>query len=430
METPVIDRVQISLIEEHEKDWVDEIKDFIEMQILPTDREKARFIQKVAAKYTVIKEVLFKRSYSQAYLRCVKAHLITRTLYEVHEGVCGGHPAARTLSDKIKGAGLYWPTMRKDAEDYVRKCDKCQRFADVPRLPSTEQTMVVPAWPFDMWGIDLIGPFPKAKGKMTHVVVAVDYFTKWVEAKALATISEENIINFVHDQIWCRFGLPRVIVSDNGTQFATKFTAECNRLRIEHRQSAVAYPEGNGQAEAANKLVLTALKKILENKKSKWVDELNTALWVVRTTVRNSTGETPFSLTYGSEAMAPVEVALPTYRVIHFDETKNEAARRQDLDDLEEKRMMARMKMVNYKQKAKAHHDKRVKKRSFSVGDWVLRNVAVQGTKPGYRKLSEKWEGPYLVRQVIKEGTYMLRGEDGENIKNAWNSNHLRRYYF
>ena len=101
METPVIDRVQISLIEEHEKDWVDEIKDYIEMQILPTDRENERFIQKVAAKYTVIKEVLFRRSYSQAFLRCVKAHLITRTLYEVHEGVCGGHPAARTLSDKI-----------------------------------------------------------------------------------------------------------------------------------------------------------------------------------------------------------------------------------------------------------------------------------------------------------------------------------------
>ena len=144
--------------------------------------------------------------------------------------------------------------------------------------------MVVPAWPFDMWGIDLIGPFPKAKGKMTHVVVAVDYFTNWIEAKALTTISEENIINFVHDQIWCRFGLPRVIVSDNGTQFATNFTVECNGLRIEYRQSAVAYPEGNGQVEAANKLVLTALKKILDNKKSKWVDELNTALWVLRIT--------------------------------------------------------------------------------------------------------------------------------------------------
>ena len=162
METPVIDRVRIRIITDGEKDWVDEIRDYLEHQLLPTDLQKARILVKRAARYTIIRDILYKRSFSLPYLRCVKADKITNLLYESHEGICGGHPAARTLADKIRGQGFYWPTMRKDTEDYVRKCDQCQRFADIPRLPSTELTMVAPTWPFDMWGIDLIGPFPKA----------------------------------------------------------------------------------------------------------------------------------------------------------------------------------------------------------------------------------------------------------------------------
>ena len=105
-------------------------------------------------------------------------------------------------------------------------------------------------------------------------------------------------------------------------------------------------------------------------------------------------------------------------------------ARKKDLDDLEEKRIRAQAKMVNYKQKAKQHHDKRVNKRSFAVGDWVLRNVAVQAKKPGFNKLSPNWEGPYLVTQVVTEGIYRLQGHDGREMKNTWSGSHLRKYFY
>lgn len=100
----------------------------------------------------------------------------------------------------------------------------------------------------------------------------IDYFSKWIEAKPLANPTEENALNFFHGFILCRCGVPRAINTDHGTQFSTKFSAECTRLGIKHWRSFVAHPQGNGQAEAVNKLVFTALKKNLEGKFNKWVD--------------------------------------------------------------------------------------------------------------------------------------------------------------
>ena len=157
--------------------------------------------------------------------------------------------------------------------------------------------------------------FPTARGGLEYLVVAVDYFSKWIEEKLLAKSTEENVLNFFSDQILCRYGVPRAVVTDHGVQFSTKFTEECERLGIKHWKSSVAHPQGNGQAEAANKLIITALKKNIQGRAGRWVDELNPVLWSIRTSVRGPTGETPFALVFGSEAVAPVELALPTFRI-------------------------------------------------------------------------------------------------------------------
>lgn len=138
--------------------------------------------------------------------------------------------------------------------------------------------------------MDLIGKFPKARNGFEYLVVAVDYFSKWIEAKPLVHPTKENVLNFFHDSVLCRFGVPRAVVTDHGTQFSKKFMVECKRLQIRHWKSSVAHPQSNGQAEATNKLVLMALKKNLEGKSNKWVDELNPVLWAVRTSTRGPTG--------------------------------------------------------------------------------------------------------------------------------------------
>ncbi|KAL2246103.1 UNVERIFIED_CONTAM: Gag-Pol polyprotein [Sesamum indicum] len=140
------------------------------------------------------------------------------------------------------------------------------------------------ACPFDQWGIDIVGPFPPAQAQKKFIIVAVEYFSKWVEAEVVAKISEKEVINFIWKNIICRFGIPRILISDNGTQFqGRKITEWCKELKIAQHFTAVANPQANGQTEVTNRTILEHLKTHLENKGS-WVDELPGVLWAYRMT--------------------------------------------------------------------------------------------------------------------------------------------------
>jgi len=157
---------------------------------------------------------------------------------EVHKGICGNHSGSRSLIHKLVRAGYYWPTMQKDAEAYVRACDKCQRFSNIIRQPTEELTPMTAPWPFAQWGLDIMGPFPTAARQLKFLVVGIDYFTKWVEAEALATITEKNVRSFVWRCIICSFGIPRVFVSDNRRQFDNDpFRDFCSQLGIKNHYS-------------------------------------------------------------------------------------------------------------------------------------------------------------------------------------------------
>ena len=143
------------------------------------------------------------------------------------------------------------------------------------------------------------------------MLVAVDYFTKWAKVEALANIQDVDVKKFVWKNIVTRFGVPDTLISDNGLQFDSKaFRAFCRDLSIKNRYSTPAYPQNNGQAEATNKAILNGMKKRLDGAKGRWAEELPNVLWAYCTTLRRSTRETPFSLTYGAEAAIPAEVNL------------------------------------------------------------------------------------------------------------------------
>ena len=131
----------------------------------------------------------------------------------------GNHSGSRSLVHKLVRAGYYWPTMQMDAEAYVKTCDKCQRFNNIIRQPTEELTSMTTPWPFSQWGLDIMRPFLIAVRQLKFLIVGIDYFTKWVEAEALATITEKNVQSFVSRYIICRYGIPRVLVLDNGKQF-------------------------------------------------------------------------------------------------------------------------------------------------------------------------------------------------------------------
>jgi len=198
---------------------------------------------------------------------------------------------------------------------------------------------MVSPWPFAIWGIDLIGPLPVGKSGVKYAIIAIDYFTKWAEAEPLATITSKKMINFVTKNIICRYGVPQKIITNNGTQFESEeFQNFCEQFKIKKSFSTVAYPQANGQVEAVNKIVKSTIKKQLEKEKGGWVDKLPFALWAYRTIHKTATGHIPFSVAYGSEAMIPVELEVPTHRRIHFNQARNEWLLLEALDQLDEKK--------------------------------------------------------------------------------------------
>src|SRR3954464_6863935 len=163
---------------------------------------------------------------------------------------------------------------------WLTKCEKCQHFATFTHAAATEMVPIVNPIPFAQWGIDLLGRFPIAKsGQYQFLIVIVDYFTKWVGVEPLADIKASNIEKFVWKSIISRFGMLKVIITDNGTQFNCKsFKEFCQKWRIDLRFASAAHPQTNGQAESANKSILSALKKKLEDKKGRWAEEIPSIL--------------------------------------------------------------------------------------------------------------------------------------------------------
>ena len=160
---------------------------------------------------------------------------------------------------------------------------------------------------------------------MKFLVVGIDYFTKCVELEPLAKITQQNVKNFLQKSIVCRFGVPRVLVSDNGRQFDnTPFRDFCEKLGINNHYSSPSHPQANGQAEVANQSLLKIIKTRLKGAKGIWPNELPCVLQAYKTTVRTPTGKTPFKPAYGSEAIIPAEVHMANHRVMKYQDEENE----------------------------------------------------------------------------------------------------------
>ena len=227
-----------------------------------------------------------------------------------------------------------------------------------------------------------------------------------------------------------RFGIPRVLIADNGTQFDGKiFRKFCANLRIEYRNSSPGYPQSNGQAEVSNKTIINGVKKRLEHAKGKWVEELPHVLWAYRTTARRPTGETPYSLTYGMEAIIPLEVGLPTLRSELFESSSNEEAIAQALDMAEGRREAALIRLEAYQQQLIRSFNQKVFPRQFIPGELVLRKVMDHKRVPGEGKLGPNWEGPYKITAVVGNGAYYLEDLNGKAIPRPWNIANLKKYY-
>ncbi|GFZ14451.1 hypothetical protein Acr_24g0006410 [Actinidia rufa] len=204
-----------------------------------------------------------------------------------------------------------------------------------------------------------------------------DYLTKdarMIKKEPFAKIIEKNTRNFIWKNIVCRFGIPKVIISDNAKQFDNdRFKLFFLDLVISYHLSSPGHPQANNQVEVTNRTILRNLKARLEKAKGEWVEDLLSILWAYQTTSKIPTGEMLFSLVYGTESVILVKIGMPSFRTSIFDKENNEIKLRLNLDLLDEKRKRVEARQAAYKHQVAKYYNQRVKYRSFLPGDLVLR---------------------------------------------------------
>jgi ribonuclease HI/transposase InsO family protein len=214
------------------EDWRDKYIAWMDRGELPSDRSEARCIARMAKSFTLVDGELYKRAASGVLKRCMPIPQGRELLRDIHAGVCGHHVAPRSLVGNAFRQGFYWPTVVADASEIVRTCDGCQFYAHKTNLPAHILQNIPVTWPFAVWGLDIVGPLRKALGGYTHLLVAIDKFSKWVKVRSITNLKAEQAVTFFTDIIY-RFGVANSIITDNGSQFTgRKFLEFCDKFHI------------------------------------------------------------------------------------------------------------------------------------------------------------------------------------------------------
>nr|KYP54649.1 Retrovirus-related Pol polyprotein from transposon 297 family [Cajanus cajan] len=295
LHSPSLDDKTVNVNDSEELGWMTDIWNYLKDGALPTDKDEARKVRMRSAKFTIIDGELFKRGISIPLLKCLTISQAAYVVKEIHHGVCGMHSGARSMAARVLRAGYYWPTLKSDCQNYIQKCKECQQFGNAHRQPPEALHHMMAAWPFSQWGMDILGPFPPAKGQLKFLLVAIDYFTKWIEACPLAKITTENVRKFTWKNIVCRFRIPHTI---------------------------------------------------------------------------STTQETPYRLTYGVDAMIPIEVGQTSHRRQVFNNEQNNHELATYLDLLDELRDEAQIHAEACKLRAARRYNSRVKPGLSGKATW------------------------------------------------------------
>ena len=410
--------------------WFHDIKKYLENQSFPSEINQTdkRTLRRLAMQFTLCGGHLYKRSHNHVLLRCVDRKEAEEIMREVHSGVCGPHMNGLMLAKKIMLQGYYWSTMEVDCCSFVKRCYECQIHGNLIHAPASRLHNLTSPWPFSVWGIDIIGKInPKASNGHEFILVAIDYFTKWVEAMSYSTITAAQVVKFIRNNLICRYGVPNEIITDNGSNLTAKNVENlCKEFKITHHRSSPYRPQMNGAVEAANKNLVRIIEKMVISHKD-WHEMLPYALWAYRTSIRTSTGATPYSLTYGMEAVLPVEIEIPSLRVLmeaKLEEAEWLQARYDQLNLIEEKRLTAMSHAQCYQKRIARAYNKKVKQRELKEGDLVLKQ-----TRGNEGKFKPNWEGPYVVKKVYSGNAIKLQNMDGDEHQEPINIQYVKKYY-
>ncbi|XP_049401665.1 uncharacterized protein LOC125865512 [Solanum stenotomum] len=273
--------------------WYLDISNFLQTWKCPkhANGSQKRTIRHLDSGFFFSGEILYKRTPDLNLLRCVDVEEAEKIMNEIHTGVCGQHMNGYVLAKKILRAGYYWLTMERDCFRFVKKCHQCQIHGDLIHSSPSELHPMAAPWPFVAWGMDVIEPIePKASNGHRFILVAIDYFTKWVEAITFKAVTKKAVVDLSIQ-----------------TSFVILF-------KIVHHNSTPYRPKANGAVETANKNIKKILRKMVQGTRQ-WHEKLPFVILGYRTTVCTSIGAIPYLLVYGTEAVIPAEVEIPSLQI-------------------------------------------------------------------------------------------------------------------
>ncbi|XP_028213905.1 protein NYNRIN-like [Glycine soja] len=324
--------------------------------------------------------------------------------------------------------------MLKDCIEFAKGCQECQKHAGIQHVPASELHSIIKPWPFRGWALDLIGEIKPASSKnQRYIIVGIDYFTKWIEAVPLPNVDQKAVISFIQNHIIYRYGIPETITTDQGSVFTGRKMQEfAKETGFRLLTSTPYYAQANGQVEAANKIVINLIKKHIAQKPRNWNKTLDQVLWACRNSPKESTNTTPFRLTYGHDAVLPVEIHLQSARVQkqmdipidHYWKMMSD-----ELVDLDEERLRALEVLTKQKERVAKAYNKKVKSKTFNVGDLVWKVILPMDSKDrAFGKWSPNWEGPFKIIQIYSNGAYELEELTPQKRTLSINGKYLKKY--
>lgn len=386
-------------------------------------------IKRKSRYFIVLNDQLYKKNKDNPNrpIRVAKENELGEILHHMHSDPLAGHFSLEETYRKIK-IRYWWPQMFEDVRNYVRTCDECQKRGKNKRIEPLHPIKI--GQPFDRIGMDIVGPLPKTKNGNMYIVVATEYLTKWPEARALSNAKAASVVSFFYEDIICRHGCPKEILTDRGVHFVNEMlNSLCDELGVKHKLSTAYHPQTNGLVERFNRTLCETLAKFANENKDDWDTYISSALFAYRVKRHNTTRHEPFYLMYGRNVTLPIEFKIPIEEPVQGeDDLQDDLLKRMQVisGKITEDRLVTQDRIYKEQQKQKQRHDKNLKEENFKIGDLVL---LYKSRLRGKKKLEERWTGPYYVHEILGNGAYKLRTTDGKVLKVPINSERLKRYH-
>src|SRR5579883_2579361 len=354
------------------------LKQYLEEGIYPSEyNNKQQQRLKTAAQYfNVENNKLYHLSEEEQepLQRVIKITELETILYNTHDNLLSGHLKFEATYNRIKPK-YFWYNMQRTIKEYIRNCEVCQREGRRRRNEALRPIQVTQ--PFGKVGIDIVGPLPKTAKNNQYIVTAMDYLTKWPEARAIPDATAKSVASFLYEDIICRHGCPQELVSDNGSAFISQvIEAILEQHQIKHRLISPYHPQSNGLVERFNRTLCTALAKYVQVLEEDWDKFIPSILFAYRTTRHNTTKFEPFSLVYGRQAITPLDLLLEAPEEVKEDEEfENQVLRRTfELIDILEPNLKTAKKNIERSQQRQEERQPAAKSaQQFKVGDLVLK---------------------------------------------------------